>query len=311
MPTYTASQIRTKKLMARKVVEHHFGKSISKIEFNAAGRTNFVFSVNTKEGNFIVKIAFSKTKYKDFLKEQWAIQKAMEAGVPVAEILEVGDEIIPFPYMLQRKVEGTEGIHHPDRLEILKKLGKYARIIHSIPTEGFGSLFNWSKNKLSKKKTWVEFLEKELQVDAGLKFLEMHSILSKKKVKHLATEYTRIKKWKITPSLNHCDLRLKNVIANEQGEIKAILDWENCASNFAPYWDFSIALHDLSIDAKQKFLEGYDPDIEDFSKKAFSLTVFNIINYIPHLQRIISKKDKKTLELYKLRLDGSLDLFSL
>jgi len=42
----------------------------------------------------------------------------------------------------------------------------------------------------------------------------------------------------------------------DQGEIKAILDWEHCSSNGAPCWGFSIALHDLSIDGKQKFLEG-------------------------------------------------------
>ena len=104
---------------------------------------------------------------------------------------------------------------------------------------------------------------------------------------------------------------MKNVIVNEAGEIKAILDWEDCSSNCAPYWDFSIALHDLSIDGKQKFLEGYEPDVEEFSKKAYALTVFNIINYIPALQGIINKKDKTRLELYKLRLDGSLDLFSI
>ena len=311
MPRYTASQIRTKKQMAKKVVEHHFGKSIKSLEFNAAGKTNFVFTAVTKEGNFIVKIATARTKYKDFLKEQWAIQKALKAGVPVPEILEVGDDLISLPYMLQQKVEGTEAIHHPDRLEILHKLGKYARIIHSIPTEGFGSVFNWSKNKLSRKKTWIEYLEKELMFTEGLKFLEDKSILSKKKIKNLGVEFERIKKWKIAPSLNHCDLRLKNIIVNDAGEIKALIDWENCSSNCAPYWDFSIALHDLSIDAKQKFLEGYDLDVEEFKKRAYSLTAFNIINYIPDLQRIITRKDKKRLELYKLRLDGSLDLFSI
>ena len=311
MPQYTASQIRTKKQMAKKVVEHHFGKSIKSLEFNAAGKTNFVFTAATKEGTFIVKIANARAKHKDFQKEQWAIQKALEAGVPVPEILEVGDDLISLPYMLQQKVEGTEAIHHPERLEILHKLGKYASIIHSIPTDGFGSVFNWSKNKLSRKKTWIEYLEKELMFTEGLKFLQDHDILSKKKTKNLAIEFERIKKWKIAPSLNHCDLRLKNVIVDDAGKIKALIDWENCSSNCAPYWDLSIALHDLSIDAKQKFLEGYDLDLEEFKKRAFSLTAFNIINYIPDLQRIISKRDKKTLELYKLRLDGSLDLFSL
>ena len=215
------------------------------------------------------------------------------------------------PYMLQEKVEGTEAMNHPDRLEILRKLGKYAQTIHSIPTEGFGSVFNWSKNKLSKKKTWIEFLEKELMFAEGLKFLEVNSIFSKKKIKRLGSEFERIKRWKISPSLNHCDLRLKNVIVSDEGKIKALIDWENCSSNCAPYWDLSIALHDLSIDGKQKFLEGYDLDIEEFSKRAYSLTAFNIINYIPALQRIIFKKDKRTLELYKLRLDGQLDLFSI
>ena len=311
MPQYTAAQIRSKTAMARKVARHHFGKSFQKIEFKPAGKTNFVFDVSTKEGNYIIRIANSRTKFNDFIKEQWATQKALSIGVPVPEILEVGNEIILLPYMLQQKIEGEEAVNHPDRLKILHRLGKYARMIHSIPTTGFGKVFNWSKNKLSKNKTWIEFLEEELRFAEGLKFLQDNSILSKKKITRLGLEFERIKKWKIRPSLNHCDLRLKNVIVNEAGEIKAILDWENCSSNCAPYWDFSIALHDLSIDAKQGFLEGYELDVEEFSKKAYALTAFNIINYIPSLQRIIFRKDKRALELYTLRLDGALDLFSI
>ena len=311
MPAYTPSQIKSKTALARKVVKHHFGKSVEKIEFKPAGKTNFVFDVVTKEGNFIVQIANSRAKLNDFMKEQWVTQKALGIGVPVPEILEVGHEIIPLPYMLQQKIEGEEAVNHPDRLNILQDLGKYARMIHSIPTTGFGKVFDWSKNKLSKNKTWLEFLEDELMFAEGLKFLDKYSILNKKKIKRLGSEFEKIKKWKVTPSLNHCDLRLKNVIVNEAGEIKAILDWEDCSSNCAPYWDFSIALHDLSIDGKQKFLEGYEPDVEEFSRKSYALTVFNIINYIPTLQRMIAKKDKNGLAFYKLRLDGAMDLFSI
>ncbi|HEX6848825.1 MAG TPA: aminoglycoside phosphotransferase family protein [Chitinophagaceae bacterium] len=311
MPAYTPSQIRSKTTLAKKVVKHHFGTSLKKIEFKPAGKSNFVFDVETKEGSFIVRIATSKAKLDHFMKEQWATHKAKEAGIPVPDILEVGHQIIPFPYMLQQKIEGKEAMDHPNRLKILNHLGKYARIIHSIPTEGFGPVFNWSKNKLSRKKTWIEFIEKELRVADGLKFLEKHEILSKKKLRKLCTEFDRIKKWKVTPSLNHCDLRLKNVLVDDDGTIKAIIDWENCASNCAPYWDLSIALHDLSIDGKQKFLEGYELDIDEFYRKAYALTAFNIINYIPALQSIIKKKDKNKLNLYKLRLDGALDLFSI
>jgi aminoglycoside phosphotransferase (APT) family kinase protein len=308
---HSPQQIQAKKQMAIKVVEHHFGTSVHNIEFNPAGKTNFVFDAVTDEGNFVVRIGRSSNKFKDYLKEQWVTQKAMQAGVPVPEILEVGDEVIPLPYMLQERIEGIEAINHPNRLNILHKLGEYARLIHSIPTTGFGQVFDWSKNKLSKNETWVDFIDKELKVKEGLTFLEENEIVSKKKIDKVAEYFEKIKKWKVKPALNHCDLRLKNVIVNEEGEIKAIIDWENCSSNCAPYWDFSIALHDLSIDAKEKFLEGYNLDLADFSKKAYALTAFNIINYIPTLHQLIDRKEKKILEFYKLRLDGSLDLFSM
>ena len=311
MPKHSPAQIKAKTAMARKVLTHHFGKGVKNIEFKPAGKTNFVFEAQTKEGNVIVRIARDRSKFNDFIKEQWAVQKVAERGVPVPEILEVGNEIITLPYMLQRKMDGEEAANHPERLKILKDLGSYARLIHSIPTTGFGPVFNWSRNLLSKQKTWIEFLDNELQVPQRLKFLQQHGLLSKKKIAKLNSLFTKIKKWKIAPCLNHCDLRLKNVIANEAGEIQAIIDWENCSSNIAPYWDFSIALHDLSIDGKQHFLEGYGLDFTEFNRMSYALTAFNLINYIPSLQRIIERKETTKLELYRLRLNGSLDLFSL
>jgi len=311
MSKRSGAQIKTKTEMARKVVAHHFGNSRKRIEFKPAGKTNFVFDVHTKDGDFIVRIAGTGTKINDFIKEQWATHKAKEKGVPVPEILEVGNEIISLPYMLQKKLDGKEAVDHPDRLDILEKLGGYARLIHSIPTTGFGTVFDWSKNKLSKQKTWPEFLENELELESRLKFLQKKNILDKKKIVKLVTFFEKIKKWKVSPFLNHCDLRLKNVIVNDAGKIQALIDWENCASNVAPYWDFSIALHDLSIDGKHRFLQGYGLDIDEFEKMAYALTAFNLINYVPSLQRLIQKKDKATLALYTLRLNGSLDLFSL
>ena len=157
----------------------------------------------------------------------------------------------------------------------------------------------------------MEYLENELDVTNRLKFFDTHNILPRKKINKLISLFTKIRKWRIAPALNHCDLRLKNVIVNDAGKIQAILDWENCSSNVAPYWDFSIALHDLSIDGKQKFLEGYGLNFDEFERMSYALTAFNLINYVPTLERIITRKDVTQFELYKLRLNGELDLFSL
>ena len=297
--------------MAKKIIQHHFGKPGKDLEYKPAGKTNFVFEITISKKEYIIRIANSERSLHNFLKEQWVVQTVGQIGVPVSEILEVGNEIVPLPYMLQEKVAGTEAVDHPNRGEILFELGKYAKLIHSVPTNGFGNNFDWSRNKLSKNHTWSDFLQNELEVNDRLRFLEKQGLLAKLKVKKLASQFKKIERWKVAPTLNHCDLRLKNVIVNEQGKILAIIDWENCSSNIAPYWDFSIALHDLSIDNKQKFLEGYGLDYEAFERNAFALTAFNLINYVPTLQRLESRKNKKQLDFYKLRMNGLLDLFSL
>lgn len=309
MAKRTRAQIKSKAAMAKQVFMHHFGNKRHEIQYLPAGKTNFVFEVTTGKKHFIIRISTAQAKLHDFIKEQWVVQKAREKGVPVPEILEVGNEVIPFPYMLQEKVNGEEAVNHPLRTDILRSLGKYAKRIHSIHTTGFGHNFDWSRNKLSKQSTWADYLQNELRVPERLQFLQKHNILPRKKIQKLAMYFRKISKWKAQPTLNHCDLRLKNVIVNKKGKIEAIIDWENSASSVAPYWDLSIALHDLSIDGKQKFMEGYGVNLKEFSKMAYALTAFNIINYVPAIERAI--RSKRKMEFYRLRLNGTFDLFAL
>jgi hygromycin-B 4-O-kinase len=305
----TQAQIQSKKLLVKKLIKHHFGQTATSIEFKPAGLTNYVFELSLKKEKYIVRIAGSASKLQDYMKEQWAVSKAKEKGIPVAEILEVGSEIISTPYMLQRKLEGTDAMHHPDRHQVLHDLGRYAQLIHSIPTSNFGDVFDWSQNKLSKNKTWKEFLNNELAFAGRLQVIEKLNILTKPHLKKFISQFHAIEKWKDTPCLNHGDLRLKNVIASDNGKILAIIDWENCMSNIAPYWDLSIALHDLSIDEKQCFLDGYGISPEAFEKMSHAIRTINIINYAPILQEISQRKDKHALAWYRLRLNGQMDLY--
>ena len=304
-------QIRKKTDMAKKIFKHHFGKVPERIHYKAAGLTNYVFEVKGKAGEFIIRVAENDAKIKDYIKEQWVVARVREHDIPVANILEVGNEIVSKPYMLQEKMEGQEAPDHPDRLKVIRDLGKYASIIHSIATVGFGQVFDWSENQLSKNSNWEEFLEQEMDISGRLEIFEKNKIFSNANFKVLRRRLEQIAKWRKSPSLNHGDMRLKNVIINDAGKINGIIDWEHASSNIAPYWDFSIALHDLSIDAKQQFLEGYGIKTDEFIKMSYATKVFNIINYAPKIKRLSERKDRLALDFYRLRLNGELDLYSL
>lgn len=297
--------------MARRLVAHHFGSKPSRLVFKSSGLTNFVFAVKHSEGDFIVRISPDPVKINDFFKEQWAQEKACEAGVPTAEILEVGNEVISHPYMIVRRAAGEEAIYNPNRLKIVREMGRLAALINTIPTNGFGNTFDWSNNLLSRCETFAEYLENALQFEDKIETLEKHKIISAEKIKILRKIFTEAMKTNPQARLNHSDLRLKNMIADENGEIKAVIDWENCASNIAPEWELSLALHDLWIDEKQTFLEGYGISEKKFTEITPLIKAFNIVNYAPTIKNMARENDQAGLKQYRTRLSGALDLYSL
>jgi aminoglycoside phosphotransferase (APT) family kinase protein len=297
--------------MARAIVQHHFGRRPRRLLRQGSGLSNFVFLVKHAREEFVVRLSLTPTQLNAYIKEQWAIEKASAAGVPTPEILEVGNEVVPYPYMISRKVRGQEATGHPARLAILREMGRYAALINSVPTTSFGNTFDWSRNQLSRNETWRDFLEREWNIEAQLAVLEKHRMLTPSQLKALCATLKRLADQKFEPALNHGDLRLKNVIVNESGEIAAIIDWETCISTLAPHWDLSIALHDLSIDEKQEFLAGYGLSASKMADIAPMVKAINLINYAPKIERFAEAKDTARLEQYRTRLHGHLDLYSL
>ncbi len=312
-PSERNSDERRARGMARDVVAHHFGGVRPKrVLARGGGLTNIVFEVNHPEGDFIVRLGTEPGKVKEYLKEQWAVARAGEAGVPVAEILEVGADLGPFPYMVARKASGTEATHHPARFAILREMGRLTALIHSIRTSGFGHTFDWSNNQLSRNETWKDYLHGELRVGARLKILERTRCSSRVPLKRLKAVVRDMERWTDpVPALNHGDMRLKNVMVDPDGRITAVIDWEFCTSNIAPYWDLSLALHDLSIDAKHEFLEATGLSEERLREIAPVLKAINLLNYAPFVERTAAEGDKAGLEQFRTRLSGALDLYSL
>lgn len=298
--------------VAAAILERHFGKSPRKLRPLSGGLTNYVFEGCIGRDELIIRISEDPAKLQVFMKEQWAITAAAKEKVPTPEVLEVCNDVADLPYMIARKVPGRVGTTiGRQRLQVLQQLGQYAAVINRIPTHDFGHIFDWSPNKLSRNATWKQYLEQDLKVDERMEMFQRAKVLDRQKLKKLMEQVRLMKHWTKSPSLNHGDIRLKNVVLNEKRDIVAILDWEDCTSNIAPFWDISIALHDLTMDEKEAFLQGYGLDLKEYMEVAPAIKALNILNYAWAVGIALENKDKNQLLNFRARLNGTFDLYSL
>src|ERR1044072_7119197 len=114
-----AAELRAAKDMARRLITHHFGNKPKRVAHLTSGLSNFIFMVTHSEGDFVVRISPDPGRLNAFIKEQWAMAKAREVGVPTPEILEVGNQIVPSPYMVSRRVIGNRATFNPHPIQSL------------------------------------------------------------------------------------------------------------------------------------------------------------------------------------------------
>ena len=135
-------------ILVRQLMKHHFGKKKLQVTALSGGITNFVYGVKSGRDELVVRLGRNPDKINAFLKEQWAVAQAHTKGIPVPEILEVGNSIIPMPYMIMNKINGEEASDHLDRSYIITDMGRYAALIHTIPTHDYGHVFDLFSNWL-------------------------------------------------------------------------------------------------------------------------------------------------------------------
>jgi aminoglycoside phosphotransferase (APT) family kinase protein len=307
----SARQVDKFRDLARFVIAHHFGSRPSRIIYKTGGLSNFVFAARHGEGDFIVRISPDQGRLNAFIKEHWCEREARAAGVPTAEILETGASVIPFPYVIARSVDGIEGVHHPEREKIMCELGRLAAKINGIRTQGFGETFDWSNNELSRNETLKDYLTGEYRYEERIGVIERAKLCTPATIKSLKKICEQMLKVRSRPVLNHGDVRLKNVLADEDGRITAVIDWEKATSNIAPHWELSIALHDVGIDLREQFVDGYGITPKKLTEIAPFIKAFNMLNYVDEINRVTSSKDKPAQARLKTRFAGTFDLYSL
>ena len=272
------SEKQTSEEIIRSIVKEGTGKNIVSKRKIIAGEVNEVYEVSLEDGSSII-LRISPKSSNDFLKEQWAINKCKEIGVPVPNIVLIKDQVIDsknWGFCLMERVRGDtlergklnfDNLNLDKRRDYIHQAGELLSKIHSITTTGWGWII---KNKGEYKNSDILFenwtsKRENYEAMAREEDIELHII---NKAVKLIEEF-KAKYENQTPSLNHADFANKHFMV-KRGKIVAILDWGSARSD-SPVYDFANWDFWFGEDIPTKWLkEGYsnkklfDGDFQDF-----------------------------------------------
>jgi hygromycin-B 4-O-kinase len=291
--------------VAGRALSKALGAFAERLESVEGGISNQVLQAEV--GGRAVVIRLGRDKVERFERERRVIERMRRAGVPTPEVLAMGEQD-GYAFMIAERIQGEIAADHPNRLRTLEELGDLAaRRIHTIRTYGFGCHYQFEP--AAGLDGWRGWLLGEMQADARLRLLRAHDLISETQEAELRDILEAVARWAEPPVLNHGDLRLKNVLVDDEGAILALIDWEHSLSAPGGHWDISIALHDLWADQMQAFLKGYGMTEAEVHANAPTWRLFNALNYAPEVGHALDAGDDEVLERIRIRFSGALDLF--
>jgi aminoglycoside phosphotransferase (APT) family kinase protein len=291
-----------------RIVRRHFGQAPRCVESLEGGLMNDVFRFEVKGSGHVLRLHSEPEQLAAYRQEQWAVQQARKVRVPVAGVREVGLEG-KRPYMIADEVRGIPGTHWTDAAGVMRELGRLAARLHQIRTRGFGREFAGAVPGQRSFQLWSQFLDNDLHASDRLLLLDRQQVLTDAARAEVHATLDVMRRWRRAPVLQHGDLRLKNVIVSpDDGRILALLDWDNCMSAPPPFWDLSIALHDVGPDEKEAFLDGYGMSAAQFERLAPVLRALNLLNYAWALQQARRAGERGRAAWLRARLRGAFDI---
>ena len=286
-----------------------FRRDPDHIRRRGGGLTNLVYQVDLDDRSVIVRINADPHKLKVFERERRAMKLARDARLPVPRVLHVGAD--PHPFVVLENVRGTVGPHAYDRIGTVRQMGEIAARIHRIQMTGFGptAIDAALAPRAARRHTFGAHLERDLDASERIATLERLGMFLPDNANKMREILAHMSTWRRNPVLHHGDIRLKNVIVDPDGQIVALLDWENCTSSVPALWDLSISLHDLTIDEKQAFLQGYGYGPRELTKSIGYMRLLNALNYTPFIAAMAKANEKAKLSWHRARIAGDFNLY--
>ncbi len=281
------------------------------------GEANEVYDVKLENDNHLI-LRISREAENPFLKEQWAMEKSAEVGVPVADVLHIGQEETENSKIFLCVLSKIPGIPLNETgkendsaymKSVLSQTGHYLSAIHSINTQGFLHVVDGSGN--AKYATLGEYVDSiilnpEKYVGTAVKNdLKPEYIYQSIDV---ATQYLPIFDTKHA-SLMHGDVGTKHIMVDGD-TVTGILDFGNIRGSLPvhdfAWWDFwgenpeQLAWLQGGYDNKDLFDNAYEAKF-NFIKLLLSLELLDWAGSEGHMSGVRRAKDsiKNGLEYFK------------
>ncbi|MBW5447150.1 phosphotransferase [Cohnella sp. CFH 77786] len=241
------------------------------------GITNQVCVVETKSHKVVVRMN-DKDTYPSFIKEKWCIEQAAAVGIPGPEVLSIGmvDETA---YMIQAFVEGDNGLDSTlPKSDVWRKLGEYARLIHSIQVKGYGgNLIDpvhgefRSPSHAGSDGSWHGYVQYNINSLTDNDRLIELGVITQKESRRVRELFENLKREPFRFGLDHGDLSIKNAIVNQANQV-ILLDW-NAEVNVIPHATVARLMHYQILGVEEcpndeefkAFMAGYGISEKDLS----------------------------------------------
>ncbi len=265
-----------------KVFQESLSQTVGQIvPITNKGITNCAYVVETTDNDKYIVRLNTTSHLDEFKKELWASERARTAGVMTPSIIRVGI-IEETAYSIQEHIQGTHGPDYSSASKIWHDIGASARLIHSIPTAGFGDRLDEQGNFLS---SWNDYLKYNIESLKEDDFLTQDDILTKEQSAKIKKLFEGLQNTAFTFGLTHGDLSLKNSLVDDQNNTW-IIDWGSAHSHIVPHYDLlEILQSSINADSAefQIFLRGYGYGTNNFNaiaKEVYTLMILRAIDKV-------------------------------
>ena len=263
------------------------------ISIEGQGLINAVYRVEIAKGSVVLRCNSVDDPHQNFATEAWAIRQVAAVGVPVPEVLAIGEQD-GLAYMIQRFIDGDSGDDRAiNRLAVWRQLGVYARQFNEIRVEGYGSEMDPEQLGVFTR-TWQEVLDDYRRDIFRDDFWVQDGGFTSGQIDWLSDRMAALGELTARPGLCLVDIGVNNTILKKDGTL-VMIDWEMVEgapvpqaqiAEIASYWGYPSQI----VDA---FIDGYGltkDEMQEMEPVIKTLTIQSALNHVRWAQDFMPQR---------------------